>query len=293
MGVEMIKDKLVITPQRLYSLVRTIHQLDGLKRSDLVSLLQPSALTNNRDTANILLRYARYYALIAEDDSRDSRVRLQISPNVIASYEDFRVHMQTVLLGVTGDSADNFLLNQFAAWYATQDEQVMTYSRADCEVKFHQALYANSSERVLAEQPGLSAWQTWAEFLGWGWPIQFERREETRIVPDATLRVQPLLDKLLPHDSKAVQMGVFMKELAEACPELDGGVLFERCWQASRGNEQRGNRLSLMLTTALRVLDARGEIEVMPSKDASENWALFPSQSRTNTVTHIRRKAAD
>jgi hypothetical protein len=86
----------------------------------------------------------------------------------------------------------------------------------------------------------------------------------------------------------------FMERLAHICPELDGGHLFKYCWQASRGGEERGNRLSLMLSTALRTLDGLGHLRLLSQADASENWRLYPAEgSRHQQVTHIEYRGED
>ena len=111
-----------------------------------------------------------------------------------------------------------------------------------------------------------------------------------RIVPDSTLRLRPLLPELLLEIGVEVPMVVFMTNLAKRCPELDGGALFERCWSASHPGEVRGNRLSLMLSTALRVLHQNSIIEMVYRGDSALTWTLFPSQSHINRATHICRK---
>jgi hypothetical protein len=266
--------------------------MPGLKRDEILGLLQPSSITDNRDAAILLHRYARRYGLLEDDQSTVKRVNPTEACTKLTSFDAFRSYMQLTLLGVSNEAEDNYLLSLFTAWYAVQDSAVMTYSKADFEAKFHQALYPRATERVLAEEPGISAWRTWAEFLGWGWALKFDLREEMRIVPDATLRVRPLLPALLPQSGREIAMADFVAGLAERCPELDGGLLFERCWEASRGGEVRGNRLSLMLSTALRVLHASGEIELASRRDAGATWTLFPAQSHFGQVTHIARKEA-
>jgi hypothetical protein len=54
-------------------------------------------------------------------------------------------------------------------------------------------------------------------------------------------------------------------------------------------HERRGNRLSLMLSTALRVLHEQGHIVLEKRADATETWTLFPAQTYHNQITHIRR----
>lgn len=290
MGFEMIKDKLVITPQRLYSLVRLVREIGSIGRPELLTLLQPAAVSDNGGTSGLVYRYARRYGLIEEDETTQKSVSLAANASEIDSMALFRSYMQKTLLGVTSESQNNFLLSQFTAWYAAQNDSVLSYSKTDYEAKFHEALYPSASERVLAEQPGISAWRVWAEFLGWGWAMKFDGRDEMRIVPDATERIRPLLPRLMPEANTNLPMGDFVANLGKLCPELDGGVLFSRCWEASRGSDDRGNQLSLMVSTAFRVLHASKEITLVERKDASVAFQLFPAQSHMSRVTDIRRE---
>lgn len=291
MGYEMIKDRLTITPHRMYAMLRSIAALGGQSRDNIIGLAQPATISDNIDTAALIYRYLTRYGLIEEDGSQLRRVFLSGSGRQAEGWDLFRNHMQQLLLGKIEESSDNFLLNQFTAWYAVQDDRVMTWSKSEIEVNLHKDLYPESSERVLAEQPGISAWRTWAEFLGFGWPMKLSQRDEMRIVPDATLRIALYLPEFVPTAGEEMSFSAFMNRLSRQCPELDGGVLFEQCWQASRGNEVRGNRLSLMLSTALRTLHNLGEIELINRPDATETWTFFPAQSHIGRVSHIRRKA--
>jgi hypothetical protein len=290
MGSEMIKDKLVITPQRMFALACLVHSLGSIPRDQLLVQLQPKDVSDNRDAANLVYRYAKRYRLICEGETTGKLVTLGVAPYVIASFETFRCYMQSVLLGVTNESQDDFLLGQFTAWYAVQDHRVMVYSKTDLEAKFHDSMYPSAPGRVLAEEPGISAWRTWAGFLGWGWGLKFEARDEMHIVPDAACRIRPLLPQLLPTPNIDIPMSDFMTGLGVSCPELDGGTLFNSCWEASRGGEERGNRISLMVSTALRTLDAVKAISLIERKDASVIWTLFPAQSHISRVTDIRRE---
>lgn len=110
---------------------------------------------------------------------------------------------------------------------------------------------------------------------------------EIIIVPDATVRIRSLLPALFP-DKALLPFGTFMERLAHHCPELDGGVLFRYCWQASRGAEERGRHISLMLSTALRTLHGLGVIRLEEHADALENWQLHPAEGNPHRqITHI------
>ena len=289
----MIKDKLAITPHRMYAMLSAVAMLEGQSRDTVIVLAQPPEIVDNKDTAVLVYRYLLRCGLIIADGSpQQQKTYLSDSGRQVKDWDSFRSHMQDLLLGKTEESSENFLLNQFTSWYAVQDDQVMVFSKLDLEERFHKDLYPVLSERVLAEEPGISAWRTWAEFLGFGWRMKFSQRDEMRIVPDATLRLISRLPDLLPAANDGVSFNAFMNHLSRRCPELDGGILFEHCWQASRGNEVRGNRLSLMLSTALRTLHNLREIELVNRLDAAETWTLFPAQSHIGRVSHIRRKAA-
>jgi hypothetical protein len=80
--------------------------------------------------------------------------------------------------------------------------------------------------------------------------------------------------------------------MRELCPELDSGSLFEQCWQASRGAEQRGNRLSLMLSNALRQLHDSGILELVDQADAINKWSLYKATGHPiQQVTHLKRRS--
>lgn len=289
MARELIKDKLTLTPHRMFGIVKLIGNLGRPQRTVIQKLAQPATISDDKETVRLLVRYLQRYGLVEAEGEKATYLHLTVAGMEALEWEKFRHTMQRRLLGATEESEDDFLLGQFAAWYCTQDERVLTYSKSNMEAAFHEAMYPNVTERVLAEEPGISAWRTWAEFLGWGWPLKFGG-SEMRIVPDARVRIAPFLDELLPADGSEIAMRNFVQGLGKRCPELDTGVLHEQCWQAGRGNEQRGNRLSLMLSTALRTLFAQGRIELMDRADARDRWHLFPSQSHINAASSIRRK---
>lgn len=287
MGFELT-DYDAITPQRMYALVKLLEKSDSLPRASILQALQPRAINENTDAAERVYRGAFNCDLILESDDRERRASLSFHSDNELNYAQFRTHMQSSILRVTEEGKNNYLLNQIAAWYAVQNERVFSFSRADIEMRFNEELYPSVPTKVFRERSDYNAWRSWAEFLGWGWEIKIGKSSFNAFVPDATLRVKPLLPHLIPSD-RTIPFVAFMENLKPLCPELDGGVLFERCWEASRGGHAHGNRLSLMLSTALRVLHGQGEVELIRQPDAAEQWSLFPAQTHITNVTHIRR----
>ncbi|MEO8609323.1 MAG: hypothetical protein ABI690_15635 [Chloroflexota bacterium] len=276
-------DKNHVLPHRLFAMAAAVNECPNIPRADLLRLVQPSPVNESLETSGNIFIKCQLCGLIAESQDKLRTATLAVDPRVVTDFEAFRTYMQLTLLGVTNEDEDHFILNQFTAWYATQDDTVLTLSKHELETRFHDGVYPGVQNLVIRDEPGIGAWQAWAQFLGSGWQSEF-----SVFVPDCTLRVLPLLPDLLP-DTDFISFSLFMEHLSAHCSELDGGALFERCWEACRPQERRGNRLSLMLSTALRVLNQRGVITLENRADSTENWTLFPAQSYIARVTHIRR----
>jgi hypothetical protein len=209
----------------------------------------------------------------------------------VESVGSFRARMQSALLGVTDENAPNYLLNLYTAWYAAQNERVFSFGVTEFATHFNREI-STEGEGQAFNTTKLNGWQDWTAFLGYGWrirPTSGRRRE--LLVPDATDRLRPLLPELLPQGDQVVPYRAFADALAQHCPELDNGTLFNRCWNASHPGDVRGNAVSLMLSTALRTLHQSGAIELRREADATELWSLYPAPgySLPGQITHIRR----
>jgi hypothetical protein len=282
-----------ITPHRLYALVRLVPRLKAPRKQTIINMLQPSILVENQSSAESVYDAARDYGLIREQP--DEAVVLNVEQEHIQSIDSFRRYMQHALLGVKEEHIPNYLFNLYSAWYATQDEQVLLFSGSDYDVKFNDQLFKDLSTNAF-NMTKFNAWRSWAAFLGLGWPMKAGLSETRReiLVPDAHIRLREVLSMLLPEENEEISINVFAERLAITCPELDGGDLFEYCWQHSRGSEQRGNNLSLMVSTGLRVLHDTGIIQLIQQRDASSNWYLYPAEGHPvgRQVTHIVRRGA-
>jgi hypothetical protein len=194
--------------------------------------------------------------------------------------------MQQSLLGITDDGEDNYLLNIYSAWYAAQDDRVFKFEQKDFEVRFNDALFPDAEERRF-NTTKLRGWRLWAAFLGHGWVL--EQGGKSLLVPDARTRVEALLPNLLPEGQSVVRFSDFMEQLGELCPEVDGGRLFRNCAQVSKTSELFGNRLSLMLSNALRVLDGVGAIRLTLQADAPIKWQLYPAAGHAHQqISHVQ-----
>ncbi len=275
---------------RVQALVRLVADLPQPTRRDIVNLLQPLLLVETNDggevqsSANNTFRIAEDCGLIIENQGRV--LGLGVPAEKFETMPAFQQYMQSVVLGVTEEGKSNYLFNLFSAWYAVQDERVLQdLVKTGYDGPFNDQLYPDAPPPRHFNDTKLRAWRKWATFLGLGWPMRFGQREI--IIPDATVRIRSLLPALFP-DKALLPFGTFMERLAHYCPELDGGVLFRYCWQASRGAEERGRRISLMLSTALRTLHGLGVIRLEEHADALENWQLYSAEGNPHhQITHI------
>lgn len=269
-----------INPQRLYALVRLVSTHSGIEEGKILALLQPMPLNKNTLAAEELLDAAVKTKLIKGDIQRCYEANFRYKE--VETYKQFRTMMQKQLLGIVDEDGDNYLLNLFTAWFAVKDEEYLKNpDLKDMAVDFNNALFPDAESRAI-NSTKLGGMDDWLIFLGYGWKLN-----NYFLMPDATLRLDPLVDELLTSPEE-IPFGKFMKKLSKICPELDRGVLFEKCLQVTKGSKPRGNQLSLMLSTALRTLHHQKRIRLNSLRDASDTWALYPDMIDTNsTITHI------
>jgi hypothetical protein len=275
------------TPQRFHALLKLVNRLQPIKpikRSTILELLQPDSITNNQEASTSVLNFATNFSIVIEQDGQ-----YQLHADVPAKIDDLKVYrrfLQERFTGVTDPNEHNYLLNLFTAWVATQDERILALRPTEIAARFNEEVSGASESTRSFNETKFNGWRNWATFLGWG-KIYPETLFQVRFAPDASERLLPLLPELIPG-GVWMHFDDFMLRLAERCPELDGGSLFEQCWEASRPTESRGTRLSLMLSTGLRTLEGQGLLELRLEADTGSSWYLAQAQGMINRVSHIR-----
>jgi hypothetical protein len=271
-----------ITPQRVYALTRLVAANPRIKKERILTLLQPKALNSKQSTAEEILDAAVKIGLVKGDvwNTFSSNYELER----LETYPLFRGIMQDLLLGIEEDGKDNFLLNLFIAWFAVNNGKYL--KKPDLGVMatdFNRAFDSGADGRAL-NSTKLQGMDDWMIFLGFGWKMT-----NFFIIPDASGRIEPLIDGLLPA-GKETLMGEFMKKLAKKCPELDTGILFEKSRQTVAGNNLANNQISLMLSIALRTLEKKEKINLIFTRDVKDTWILYQDLNSTiERVTHISK----
>lgn len=276
------------TPNRVYAMLKLLEALEVQNPTpgQLYDLLQPTEMQENKESAKEVYSVAIGLDLVKKGE-RDG---LHITSDFPSSYEDFRLRMQSIVLGATRPEENNYLLSQLTAWYAAYNHEVLTMNRSVVERKFHENLYpgvisqANQTRKV--QDSSLLSWGLWAQFLGFGREYSFSN-EARRLRPNAYKRIRPLL-KGFATQSGEFTVQHFIDQLAFYCPELDGGIVYNKVYESIYSESPSHATLSLMLSTALRNLEVEGIIELIDRADALYTRQLFPSQSYLNRVSHIR-----
>lgn len=278
------------TPTRLHAMVRLISRLERPTKKEIFNLMQPAILVSDQQSAaDTIFAAAKNSGIITENS--DKTITLNCEASQVESLEGFRSKMQQCVLGITDPNHPNYRLNLYSAWYIAQNERVFQFTDKDFETRFNEELSSGDDDEARKiNSTKYNGWKTWAAFLGLGWLIKprLSGRSEM-LVPCASYRLRGVLTQLFTNDEQVLRFGLFAERLANLCPELDGGSLFTYCWEASRGEERRGNNLSLALSTCLQQLHDSGKIELIRQADARHLWQLYPAEGRLmKQVTHIR-----
>lgn len=281
----------ITTPLRLHAILKLLALIGEKPRQSVLDLLQPQALSDTQTRAKDSIALLVALGMIETTDNGQS-LRLAASvPAKIDQIEVYRAYMQERVMGITNPNApNNYVFNQFAAWFAVQDAHISNLNKIGLTAKFSEEMYpsqgsdSDASTRAMNDTK-FNGWMNWVAFLGWGVTHDAFR---CGFVPDASGRLRGVLNETLPY-GEPITMRIFMEKLATVCPELDGGTLFEEAWTLSRPNENRSNNISFMLSTGLRVLYKCHEVTLKEMPDSGDLWQLFPIYGDVNRISHIQR----
>ena len=294
MGFEIIK-YLQATPNRVFDALKLIEVLGEVEIKLLYELLQPELISKGQGAINPIRNILLHFNLAT---TNTSKTKLSLTEtNYLDSYDMFRLKMQQVMLGAKEDHEDNFLLSQVTAWYAAKNHEVVTLDRVEFERQFHLNLYPSiasdgSKTRKISERDSIFAWGLWARFLGFGKEYAPDTASGRRLMPNAKGRILPLLSEILSPE-ETIPINEFIERLSLYCPELDGGIVYEKCYQAVHGQSAKNAPLCLMLSTALYQLKAEKVISIIDEPDAKRTRKLFPSVTYDNQISHIRFHPAE
>lgn len=277
-----------ITPKRMITLLKTVGKMGEISRDELLDLFQPKGLIDNQQASDLVYSAAKRLELIRE--SGVERKMVSLHPDILKNgqlkgVEDFRSLFQSKLLGVTNETQDEYLLNLVIAWYAVKGFGVVGRSKIEVAKDFNEEMSSKDPGALMEEgrmfnDTKLNAWMPWASFLGFGWVYK------NQFIQDAHVRIHPVIDE---NKGKELPMYEFMQIISTKFPELDRGYLFEYCRQQLDLAQTRENKISLMLSTGLRVLRENKEISLDRHLDSTNVWRLHEaSGDLESSVSHIK-----
>lgn len=268
------------TPERVWSLVSILAAHGGrIERQELVQWLNPPFRSVNgeveekKTAVDATIQVALDLDFI--DTSERGYVRL-VCDHPFAKYNEFSDLVHGRLANLSDEDADAVLFEAFA-WLAVQVEiegstlWVEDWSADEFADTGDEALTPDAGKRRF-NTTKIAPWRRWLEFVGLSVPLPTGED-----YPCVTRRVErELFGGSLPLDEEIVA-GRLLDDIAQRLPYLDGGRLFVRLCDRL-GHRMAPQRLSRLLSSALRELDEDGRVTLIARGDTRYIAELAPDQ---------------
>lgn len=268
------------TPERVWSLVSILAAHSGsMERQELARWLNPPFRSTHgeredkKSAVDATIQVASDLDLI--DTSERGAVRL-INGYLSGKYDEFADLIHARLASLSDGDADAVLLEAFA-WLAVQVEiegstlWVDDWSADEFADHADKALTPEAGERRF-NKTKRAPWRRWMEFVGLSVPLPTGEDH-----PCVTRRLErELFGGSLPLNEE-IGAGRLLDYIAQRLPYLDGGRLFVRLCDRL-GHHMAPQRLSRLLSSALRDLGEDGRVTLIVRGDARNNVELAPDQ---------------
>lgn len=247
-----------VTPGRIETLLRLVRAHPGMKRNDVLALLQPATVHQGRQRlqARETLSAAVALKLVEEDDSRQLRVR--------GEEADIRA---LVLKGLDEEVlAKTDIEHYLAPFYSFMLGSPGDRSRDEWAADFNRTVPSDKLAGDPFNPTKVSGLWRWLVYAGLGWTDPAGRFQ-----PVPTDRIRRQLPSIFAGQPK-LEDGAFMDRLATCCPELDGGAIF-----ASVNRERKDKTCTAGLAEALVELHLEGVLRLNAPPDA-RGWSIAAAQ---------------
>ena len=259
-----------VTPVRLEILVDLLRRYPrGLPRKDVYRLLQPEPLSKDlgNGSPSVVTVGAGIELRLIEQDSGG----LSVSSDYRNDTDPRESILKAIDLHVLSGLEVEKYLALFYAYYLGLGKEVYSRRSQDKQAwadQFNADVYNSEPQENPFNDTKLTGLHRWLNYAGLGW-----------YDPAGNFQANPynrLLRALPGIFSSSRKLGAddFMKGLAPACPELDGGGIFQR---ANRKWNSEEKVCSLGLSHALIELHEDGIIQLACPADAGEGlpgWSL-------------------
>jgi hypothetical protein len=255
-------------PVQLEVLLDVVHAMRQHKASDdaLRQLIQPKGLPDltpsSKQFANHLSA-AVELELVRTDDKQNIRLTYKVREEHQAKPAILIAFDQIVLANARVEK----WAGRFYAYLIAQDDDVIR-GPAEGEAlanRFMSDLPSTVDKGNPMNSDKYRALMRWYPYVGLGWMDPFGAFN-----PDPTDRLRRTLDVIWQKDRK-LDASEFMDRLGWACPELDGGALFNEVTSGTYTASSR--QCTQALATALRRLHDEGSLKLHCPAD-STGWSL-------------------
>lgn len=234
-------------PARVFALYKIVASKNGILRSDLKELMEPSGIEGGSSYFNTVLNTAVELKLV---EIQDNYVSLLVSKEEMKSIDDLRLYVISKL--------ENYENEQFYICtnaIVNLDEKIYKYpSVADSGMLTF--LSESAGQQVTA--PMARGWRFWAQFLGIGY------MNEMVFLPNAYIFIKHVIKLMDLEKGKEYQMDDFMAK-------------FNQYGRVLTANSKKDRYLNIALSSGLRELHDNGEIVLKYISDQEANWSMFPS----------------
>ena len=152
----------------------------------------------------------------------------------------------------------------FYSYLLGLNENATGKKREDWVFAFNRDVFNNVKQNNQFNTTKLTGLHRWMSYMGLGW---YDPKSEFQCVPFERLKRRL---SIIFQKQKELDCDEFMRRLAEACPELDGGSIF---LQANKNYDPNSKQCTLGLSHALIDLHLDGLIKLHCPKD-SDGWSI-------------------
>jgi hypothetical protein len=253
------------TPKRVFSFLKLV-DLQPITKEEAVSYLQPKTIADNKLLVNKVYTFLNKGGLIEETSY--NKLQIKMEKKEIENMKAFRKAIARRVFQNT-----DLMFCRFTSWYIMRGEKVFNESPQVLEATFNEELNSDKSFANVYNSTNITAWRTWAVFLGFGYV------HNSVLIPNTAIRIKDLLEDSNLQKDKSMPFEKFIDWLKTVAPELDGGKINE----INRGKATYEKQtLSLGLSSGLRALHDEGVIELNYVSDAIDTWYL---QKASHTIT--------
>lgn len=246
-------------PARVYALCKIVENYNGIKRGDLLKLMEPPGLKKQEDKKEKTSYFSETMTCAQElklVDVKDNKVSLLVFPEDLQSIDDMR------LLAIKR-------LNEF--------KEYQFYKVTKAALQMNEKLfelgamsgnksvdYFTAATKTTVTNVHMNGWRFWVDFLGFGYVP-----DAGTFIPNSYRFLKSILSISDLKDNTEYSFSDFLGKV-----NIYGSILTEA--------NQDANVINMAFSNALRILETNKEIELLSYNDRSDNYKLYPSETFYN-----------